>query len=172
MKMDNQFIPTILDIEASGFGKGSYPIEVGLAMPDSALHCYLIKPQPDWHHWDLDAESMHHISRDTLERFGRDVNFVARQLNNYLQGSTVYSDAWSNDSVWLARLFEESNTLQDFRIEHLVMVTSEEQLAIWDTTKQQVIDECGYERHRASSDARIIQTTWLRTLAVSQAAAM
>lgn len=170
--MDVKNIPIILDVEASGFGKGSYPIEIGIAMPDTNAHCYLIKPQDDWTHWEEEAEAMHHISRDTLERFGWHVDYVANQLNGYLQGKTVYSDAWSNDSVWLARLFECSNTLQDFRIEHLVSITDEAQLVLWDTTKQQVIEECGYQRHRASSDARIIQTTWLRTLASSQVVGM
>ena len=27
-------LPAVLDVEASGFGAGSYPIEVGIAMPD------------------------------------------------------------------------------------------------------------------------------------------
>ena len=170
--MDVSHIPIILDIEASGFGRGSYPIEIGIAMQDSEAHCYMIQPQQDWTHWASEAESMHQISRETLQRFGRDVNYVANQLNLHLQGLTVYSDAWSNDSAWLARLFESSNTLQDFRIEHLIAITSEAQLAIWDITKQQVIEEYRLQRHRASADARIIQMTWLRTLSTSQAAAM
>ena len=170
--MDLQHIPIILDIEASGFGQGGYPIEIGVAMPDGNAHCYLIKPQPGWSHWEQEAESMHHITRETLQRFGWHVDYVANQLNGFLQGKTVYSDAWSHDSGWLARLFECSNTLQDFRIEHLMAITSESQLAIWDTVKQQVIEEYGCQRHRASVDARIIQTTWVRTLASSQAAVM
>lgn len=168
MDRDVDNIPIILDIEASGFGKGSYPIEVGVVMPNNTAHCYLIKPLSDWTHWEEEAEAMHHLSRGLLDRFGWHVDFVADQLNSFLQGKTVYSDAWSNDSVWLARLFESSNTLQDFRIEHLVTITTEAQLSIWDEVKQQVIEEYDAQRHRASTDARILQTTWIRTLAVSQ----
>ena len=39
--------PIVLDLEASGFGRGSYPIEVGLAMTDGHLVDYLIKPFDD-----------------------------------------------------------------------------------------------------------------------------
>lgn len=170
--MDVQQIPIILDIEASGFGRGSYPIEIGAAMPDGESHCYLVKPQDDWTHWEQEAESLHHITRESLFRFGWDVGYVARQLNHYLQGLTVYSDAWSYDSAWLARLFDCADLLQRFRVEHLIKITSEAQLEIWEQTKQQVIEESGLQRHRASVDARIIQTTWLRTLAISQVAAM
>ena len=168
MKMDVNKTPVIIDIEASGFGRGSYPIEIGIATADSSGYCYLIKPQPDWTHWDPEAESMHRITRHALQRFGRDVNFVANRINDLVQGMTVYSDAWSHDSVWLSRLFQSSNTLQNFRIEHLIKITSEAQLAVWDATKQQVIEEYGFARHRASADARIIQATWQRTLEVSK----
>jgi len=166
--MDVDDIPIILDIEASGFGRGSYPIEVGIAMPDTSAHCYLIKPQPDWTHWEQDAEAMHGISRETLERFGHGVDFVANQLSRFLKGKTAYSDAWSNDNSWLARLYDASNTLQDFRLEHLVTICTEAQLSIWDDIKQQVINEYECQRHRASTDARVLQTTWVRTLASSQ----
>ena len=32
--------PTIIDVEASGFGPRSYPIEIGVAL-ESARHCLL-----------------------------------------------------------------------------------------------------------------------------------
>ena len=30
--------PIVIDVEASGFGKGSYPIEVGVVLPDGSRH--------------------------------------------------------------------------------------------------------------------------------------
>ena len=49
-------IPAIIDIEASGFGRGSYPIEVGFALPDRTSYSFLIKPAQSWTHWSEDAE--------------------------------------------------------------------------------------------------------------------
>jgi hypothetical protein len=43
--------PIIIDVEASGLGHGSYPIEVGFALADGETHCRLIKPEEDWQHW-------------------------------------------------------------------------------------------------------------------------
>ena len=40
-------LPTILDIEASGFGRGSYPIEIGFSAGDGVLFCGLIVPEHD-----------------------------------------------------------------------------------------------------------------------------
>ena len=35
--------PAVLDIEASGFGVGSYPIEVGFVLPDGQSYCSLLR---------------------------------------------------------------------------------------------------------------------------------
>lgn len=173
MALSNELnIPIVLDIEASGFGQGSYPIEIGVAMSDGGAHCYLIQPQSDWNHWEQQAENLHQITRQTLQRFGWDVRHVARQLNRFLAGKTVYSDAWGYDSAWMALLFDRAGIRQRFQVEHVAKIITQAQMSCWEATKVQVIRELGLQRHRASADARIIQTTWLRTLAWSQVASM
>lgn len=167
-----QQTPIIIDIEASGFGRGSYPIEIGVTMHDGGAHCYLVQPCEDWTHWEPEAEKLHRLTRETIVRFGMDVGYVARQLNKFLEGQTVYSDAWSYDSSWLALLFERADILQRFKLEHLVKITTEAQTEIWEATRERVIEESGLKRHRASADARIIQATWLRTRADKQAASL
>ena len=44
--------PLIIDVEASGFGSKSYPIEIGVALNDGQRFCTLILPAPNWTHWD------------------------------------------------------------------------------------------------------------------------
>lgn len=58
--------PTVVDVEASGFGRASYPIEVGFVLPNGHSFCSLIYPEPEWTHWDPQAETIHHISRELL----------------------------------------------------------------------------------------------------------
>jgi len=157
-------VPTILDIEASGFGHGSYPIEVGVVTDGGDSYCSLICPEPEWLHWDAEAEATHNISRQHLLDHGRDVRTVAVQLNEMLDGHTVYSDAWGHDMSWLGLLYHHAGIKQGFRIESLSVLLSEEQMAIWDRTKQQVITDLELSRHRASSDALVIQQTYLQTL--------
>lgn len=62
----SETLPTVLDIEASGFGRGSYPIEVGIARADGSCCAFLIQPLDEWTHWDPKAELLHGISRDRL----------------------------------------------------------------------------------------------------------
>ena len=157
-------VPAIVDIEASGFGVGSYPIEVSVVLSDQSVHCFLISPEESWVHWDKDAEALHGISRKMLLEYGRPIREVADALNRLLLGQTVYSDAWSYDSSWLGKLFDAADMLQGFRLETLRVILSERQMAIWESVRLEVLDELKLKRHRASADARIIQVTYERTL--------
>ena len=40
--------PAVLDVEASGFGRSSYPIEIGVVFPDGHAYCTLIRPESHW----------------------------------------------------------------------------------------------------------------------------
>lgn len=155
-------IPAIFDIEASGLGRGSYPIEVGYVLSDGHSHCMLIRPEPDWVGWDPEAEKLHGISREHLLSHGRSVTEVASLLNHSLAGKTLYSDAWGNDQSWLALLFECAGMAAHFRLESLRSLLSEAQAHLWHGVRQTVIRDSKLERHRASSDARILQQTFLR----------
>lgn len=156
-------IPTIIDIEASAFGAGSYPIEVGIALPDGATRCFLIRPEPDWTRWDPESEATHGIRRELLEQRGLPVAVIAGSLNQILDGATVHSDAWGFDSSWLGLLFHHAAMSPRFRIEALPALLTEEQIEIWHAVKREVVEEMALERHRASSDALIIQKTYLRS---------
>lgn len=154
--------PLVLDVEASGFGRNSYPIEVGFASQDGSTYCTLIRPLAHWTHWDPQAAQIHHISRDQLSRAGRPAAEVANALNQRLRGQTVYSDGWSHDYSWLAMLFDAVDTVPAFRLENLRILLTQDQADHWHDAKAQVCDECCLQRHRASSDALILQRTLLR----------
>lgn len=158
--------PIIIDIEASGLGRGSYPIEVGVALPGGETECMIIRPAAEWQHWDVEAEALHGISRDTLMRHGRDPEEVARQLNHWLAEQVVYSDAWGNDSCWLALLYECVGLSCHFQLESLRTLLTEEQAACWHKVKEQVVAESPWQRHRASNDALVLQQTYNRCAAL------
>jgi hypothetical protein len=152
-------LPTIIDIEASGFGRGSYPIEVGFVLPDGANYCSLIRPAPQWKHWDSEAERLHHITPQILSVHGKPALEVASTLNLRLRNQVVYSDGWANDYSWLGRLFDEVDLIPAFRLENLRQILNEEEASRWHTTKAAVLAATPQQRHRASIDAKVIQQT-------------
>lgn len=154
--------PTILDMEASGFGRDSYPVEVGFVLPDGKAYCSLIRPAPQWTHWDDSAQELHHISRELAVRRGHEPHEVARALNEQLAGRVVYSDGWMHDYTWLAVLFEKAGVTPAFRLESLRSLLSEDEAERWHEVKQEVSNEVSFQRHRASTDALLLQMTWRR----------
>lgn len=146
-----------IDIEASGFGRHSYPIEVGYALPDGRSRCTLIRPSSHWTHWDAAAEAIHHISRETLQRHGRPTAEVARMLNDDLHGLTVYCDGWAHDYSWLAALYDDAALAPGFRLDSVRSVLDEARLARVPELQSQALRELGVDRHRASNDARALQ---------------
>ena len=159
---DHATLPCVLDIEASGFGRGSYPIEVGFVLPDGTAYCSLIVPDEAWTHWDGDAERVHGISRALLQRHGRSVREVALELNQRLDGRTVYCDNWAHDYAWLARLFETAEAVPSFRLRHLRELMSENAAERFDAAREVVARNLQLRRHRASSDARVLQLSVAR----------
>ncbi len=162
--------PTVLDVEASGFGRKSYPIEVGFVQPDGRTFCKLIRPEPEWTHWDEQAAQVHHITRDLLLQRGVSVQEVAVALNAELRGQTVYSDGWANDYSWIGALFDAAEMSPSFRLEKLRRLLTEAEAERWHDVKAMIASERGAQRHRASADARLLQLTFqrLRSMALGQ----
>lgn len=153
--------PAVLDIEASGFGAGSYPIEVGFVLPDGRGYCSLIRPQPHWTRWDDSAEAIHGISRSTLLAHGRPVAEVTRLLDSHLRGLSVFSDGWGHDYSWLHQLYDAAGARPSFRLQCLRSLLDEEAARRWRAAKAEVLARTGMQRHRASADARVLQLTWM-----------
>ncbi|MBU2924674.1 hypothetical protein [Colwellia sp. 4_MG-2023] len=155
------YVPIIVDVEASGFGSLSYPVEIGIALPNGERYCSLIAPDPTWLHWDPEAEALHGLSRDKLITNGKSPKEVCQSLNALLKGETLYSDGWTVDYPWIRTLFQAGREDITFRVSALEMVLKEEDFLSWDKTKAMVREKIGAGRHRASWDARVIQETFL-----------
>ena len=150
-------IPCVIDIEASGFGRNSYPIEVGYVLPDGRSRCTLIRPADGWTHWDMAAEQVHGISRTALLSHGKTVFDVARLLNDDLAGMTAYCDGWAHDYAWLGALYEAAGLSPSFKLESVNRLLGDTQLSQLDDARRGALAEMGLTRHRASNDAKALQ---------------
>lgn len=147
----------IMDIEASGFGRGSYPVEVGVCLADGHCHCFLIHPEPDWEHWTEEGERTHGIPRELLLERGLPPREVALQLNKLLEGKVLYSDAWGQDQSWLMKLYDAAGLWPNYKLESIRALMSERELESYHSCFNDAEETLTLTRHRASSDARLIQ---------------
>lgn len=156
-------VPIIVDLEASGFGAESYPIEVGVITDTGKKYCRLIRPQPDWLHWSQEAEDLHGISRKLLKIKGFSPAQICDELNQLLNGKTIYSDGWVVDHSWMIKLFSAARVQMGFRLSPLEVILTEPQMEAWHQTKSILISQSDCERHRASTDAELIQQVYIST---------
>lgn len=155
--------PIFIDFEASSLDLiESYPIEVGICMPNGDTHSWLIRPHVLWKDWSGMAAKIHGISREELENNGTECVEVANALNDLLGDALVYCDAWTFDSFWLHRLFKTSGLKHSFQIESISVLLDDRQIERWQDVHNQTIDDMALERHRASNDALILHETYKR----------
>ncbi len=162
-KSKNHKIPIILDLESSGFDPESYPIEVGICLPSGKRVSSLIYPAESWVHWDDMAEKIHHITNEKLLQHGKPIAKVAKSLNKLLTHHTAFAESWVVERPWMEMLFAEAGQEMSFQLKSLDSITSDEQKAIWEEVNTEVVDRNNLQRHRASTDAWIIQQTFIQT---------
>ncbi len=110
-----------IDVEASGLGPNSWPIEVGWTFMTGNPRSTLIKPADKWSmtSWEKSAENLHGISPVELVTEGRSPLDVALILNASLGDAHVYSDAPDYDSFWLFRLYDAAGVKPNYRLHDL-----------------------------------------------------
>ena len=162
-----------LDFEASSLGKRGFPIEVGWAAEDGSEFSSLIRPAPGWEDWSEQAERIHGISREHLQRDGAPHDAVAARLVEQLTGHAVYASAPSWDGQWLSRLLRAAGLprhalrLRDTdevqaktAAEILAAVPPAERPGLMDAILHAVRSAPAAPAHRALEDARQELAKW------------
>lgn len=110
-----------IDLEASGLSARSWPIEVGWCFAAGPVQSMLIRPAPEWslNDWSAEAQGLHGVSPETLEKDGMDVGEACDRLNAALAGKIIYSDAPDWDGFWLYRLYQAGKKRQRFIVSDL-----------------------------------------------------
>lgn len=147
----------IIDFEASGLSKQSYPIEVGLTNGSDEYQA-LIKPMAHWQYWSDEAEAVHRITRTQLGSAGLDPAHVAHTLNHKLSEQTVYCDSVHWDSFWCNVLFSDNGIHQRFEVLDIqeLLKGSDDHLGAFLAARSQLENADEYTVHRALDDAKII----------------
>ena len=98
-----------LDFEASSLADKSFPVEVAWVFEDGRSRTSLLRPAPGWTDWSADAERIHGLSRERLDKDGAAVEAIAREMVETLSGHQLYASAPSWDGKWLSVLLRAAN---------------------------------------------------------------
>lgn len=155
----------IIDLEASGLSRNSFPIEVGIFLPtedENYSDSWLIKPAESWineRQWDFESEKIHNISLNHLKDNGLIGFDVCNKLNSLLNGTTIFSDAPDFDSMWINILFNEWKIERLFDIRGIYEADIKFRNVSYKEVrmlKEKIAKENNLTQHRASDDAFII----------------
>lgn len=118
--LDSDKMPgmAVIDLEASGLHRGSFPIEVGWCFGDLRSGSFLIRPHSSWHmdDWRAESEAVHGIPQEKLHKEGIEAHEAARFLNDTLGGYILLTDAPAYDGMWLQRLFDAAGVDPTFML--------------------------------------------------------
>ncbi|MBB4660027.1 hypothetical protein [Parvularcula dongshanensis] len=150
-----------IDVEATGLGPYSWPIEVGWAFHGHEPRSVLIRPAEAWsmQAWEKPAESLHRIDPSLLLTEGRAAREVALGLNAALGQSDVYSDAPDYDSFWLFRLYDAAGIRPNYRLRDLGELLG----PLWQQAPRDLVRRAAAvapRTHRAADDVRHLQTMY------------
>jgi len=156
------------DIEASGLGLGTYPVEFGWA---SVRHDrvqvadVLVRPSDEWlardDAWTAEAEALHGLSRERLLSEGTDISGVCRILNEAWGGKEICFDTGcdSHDSRWLGQLYRATDLSPSFSLCTLssseVILSMARRRMVPDRILRELIQLAPRPKHRAAADAAI-----------------
>ena len=157
-----------IDLEASGLGAKSWPVEVGWAFETGEPVAMLVRPDETWSDdaWDPKAEALHGLSRDRLEREGRAPQDICEAMNAAFGDVEVYSDAPDWDGFWLFRLYSAAGVKQSFLLNDYGRLMRPLTAGREPALLQRAL-RLAPPSHRAGPDARHLQT--LHRLAVESA---
>ncbi|MFD1103524.1 hypothetical protein [Sphingobium olei] len=145
-----------IDFEASCLPRHgrSFPIEVGIA-GEGGARSWVIRPHDDWAGWDwtAEAEALHGLSRDRVEREGLPADRVFEELENAVWGRRLIADSLI-DQYWMTILAQAAGVRSAPKIDHIAaffdeLAASEEHI----TAAVARADALGVVRHRAAGDA-------------------
>ncbi|BAV63236.1 hypothetical protein [Sphingobium cloacae] len=147
-----------IDFEASclPYHGRSFPIEVGIACAGEAARSWLIRPHDDWAGWDWtgEAQSLHGLTRERLERDGLPAEHVIAELTAAIGTSRLVADSYL-DAVWLTTLADAARTDSPAEIVHIEEVIDRLGADDAEIARAQVrVNACSFVRHRAGGDAQ------------------
>jgi len=147
----------IIDFEASGLSKKSYPIEVGITNGTNNYSA-IIKPMLHWNYWEKEAELVHNIPRSELENNGILAEIVTADLNNLVGNDTVYCDCVNWDGFWLNVLFSDNAIQPKFEILDIrtLLLDNYEKIAKYESNRTKLEASGLFQSHRALDDATMI----------------
>ena len=131
--------PLFIDIEASTAEENGFPTAISWSLPDGQLKSVLIIPDDEWDPWEnADAG----IDLQHLFDQGMTGHDIIRELNEDLDGQTVFIDGLDEDEQLLEKLFDTFQQSMGFEIAPLTELFNQHDLENLLLLRDDIAREC------------------------------
>ena len=130
--------PLFIDIEASTPDENGFPVSISWSLPDGQLKTALLIPDDEWDPWE---NVSHDIDLQHLFDQGVSGPDVIRELNEDLDGQTVYIDGLDEDEHLIEKLFETYEQSIGFEIASVTELFSKHDLESIITFRNEITRE-------------------------------
>ena len=131
--------PLFIDIEASTAEENGFPTAISWSLPDGQLKSVLIIPDDEWDPWEnADAG----IDLQHLFDQGMTGHDIIRELNEDLDGQTVFIDGLDEDEQLLEKLFDTFQQSMGFEIAPLTELFNRHDLESLLLLRDDIAREC------------------------------
>jgi len=130
--------PLFLDIDASNADDNAFPTSIAWSLPDGTIKSVIICPDTDWEPWDNSSPD---VDIQHLMDHGVSGPDIIREMNEDLDGQTVFIDGLDEDEQLLELLFETYNDSFGFEIATLTQLHPKSQLEEMLAIRSQIANE-------------------------------
>jgi len=134
--------PQFIDIDISTADDGGYPTSIAWSLPDGQLKSVLIIPDDDWEPWDNTdgTVDIQHLMDQGVS--GPD---AIRELNEDLEGQTVFIDGLDEDEKVLELLYETYDNSLSFEVAHLSQLYPQQGLETLLSARTEIANEYQFD---------------------------
>ncbi|MFT5717959.1 MAG: hypothetical protein ACI9T7_002158 [Oleiphilaceae bacterium] len=145
--------PLFIDVEASHADENAFPTSIAWSLPDGTLKSVIISPDSDWDPWENASPD---IDIQLLMDQGVSGPDVIREMNEDLDGQTVFVDGLDEDEALLELLFETYNNTFGFELATIAQLHTKHKLEDLLVVRQQVADEYQFNLDLAEDNVQAL----------------
>jgi hypothetical protein len=145
--------PLFIDIEASHADDNAFPTSIAWSLPDGTHKSVIITPDSDWDPWENaspDIDIQHLMDQGVS---GPD---VIREMNEDLDGQTVFVDGLDEDEALLELLFDTYNNTFGFELATIAQLHTNHNLENLLIMRRQIADEYQFNLDLADENVQAL----------------
>ncbi len=154
-------LPRFIAIEGSSYSDQSFPVIAAWSLANNDIKDVIITPEENWEDEDARLSDLN-IEEYQLTQMGHPAWEILRELNNDLEGETVYCTNAPIIERWLEFMASAFNDELNFEIESVYELFPDRVPEEFDDQLRECADLLLMSQDKSDEQVRLLQETWIR----------